>query len=288
MVKAKGFSKVLQSKPFLLISNFTWLRAYLWGISVLWSWSLHLFLHILWVIPHQDRKRLLISSIVQCRKVHRFQILSHQEHVLKNSTHRTSQFSFSSPLAHHSPSSAPLFKWSTSFPFLITKWAFRLTWDQQTILFISPLHTPPVLFPTPELANWLTRKSLAAGTECVGELLSRQTFSVHCVHQFASSHFPVFFSKGLVLSAEFLLLTELINKQSIIRIEKNFIRAPLRTIAQETWMQEALELCSAGLRNGGGVHRKNPPSYIHCLSRVRVGAGRCPLEKDWLGPKTAA
>ena len=40
------------------------------------------------------------------------------------------------------------------------------------------------------------------------------------------------------------LLMEIINKQAIIGIEKNFIWAKLRAIAQETQIQEALELCS--------------------------------------------
>ena len=45
-----------------------------------------------------------------------------------------------------------------------------------------------------------------------------------------------------------------INKQSIIGIEKNFIQAKLRTTAQETQIQEALELCSSGLKYGRSLY----------------------------------
>ena len=45
-----------------------------------------------------------------------------------------------------------------------------------------------------------------------------------------------------------------INKQSIIRIEKNFMQAKRRTTVQETQIQEALGLCSSGLKYGRSLY----------------------------------
>ena len=47
------------------------------------------------------------------------------------------------------------------------------------------------------------------------------------------------------------LSMEIINKQSIIGIEKSFLPAKLRTIVQEKQLPEAPELCSSRLKNGG-------------------------------------
>ena len=53
------------------------------------------------------------------------------------------------------------------------------------------------------------------------------------------------------------MLMEIINKQSIIGIEKSFILAKLRTLAQETQIQEALESCSPDYRIGEAYKGKN-------------------------------
>lgn len=46
---------------------------------------------------------------------------------------------------------------------------------------------------------------------------------------------------------------KIINKQSVIGIEKSFIQAKLRTITRKTQIQEALELCSIRLNNEEGL-----------------------------------
>ena len=46
------------------------------------------------------------------------------------------------------------------------------------------------------------------------------------------------------------MLMQILNKQPVIKIEKSFIQAKLRTIAQETQIQEALELCSTDYEMG--------------------------------------
>ena len=46
---------------------------------------------------------------------------------------------------------------------------------------------------------------------------------------------------------------QIINVQSIIGIEKSFIQAKMSTIAWETQIQKALEVCFAGLQNREGL-----------------------------------
>ena len=50
---------------------------------------------------------------------------------------------------------------------------------------------------------------------------------------------------------------QVINKQSMIGIEKSFIWAKLRTIAWETQIQEALELYSVDYKMGEAYTGKN-------------------------------
>lgn len=45
---------------------------------------------------------------------------------------------------------------------------------------------------------------------------------------------------------------QIINKESIIGLEKNFTQVKLSTIVWGTQIQEALELCFAGLQNMEG------------------------------------
>ena len=57
---------------------------------------------------------------------------------------------------------------------------------------------------------------------------------------------------------------------------------------QKTQIQEAIELCSTRLQNGGGSYRQKLQCYISCLSRITIAAdekGECLLSKDWLGPE---
>ena len=68
-------------------------------------------------------------------------------------------------------------------------------------------------------------------------------------------------------------------------IEKSFVWATLRPIGWGRQIQEALELYPPGLQNGRDLYRQKPASYINCLSRIRIGAGKkqgCPLRKVWL------
>ena len=61
----------------------------------------------------------------------------------------------------------------------------------------------------------------------------------------------------------------------------------LRTIAWKMQIQEALELCSAGWQDRGGLQRQNPQNYIS-LSRIIIGTDKkygCLSSKDWLGLK---
>ena len=51
----------------------------------------------------------------------------------------------------------------------------------------------------------------------------------------------------------------------------------VKTVTQETQIQEALELHSMGWQNGGGSKSKNhkvTASYMSYLSRVIIGPGR--------------
>ena len=64
------------------------------------------------------------------------------------------------------------------------------------------------------------------------------------------------------------------SQQSIIRIEESFIQVKFRTIVLETQIEEAPELCSTRLQNEGGLCMQKSQSYISCLSRIRIGAGK--------------
>ena len=48
----------------------------------------------------------------------------------------------------------------------------------------------------------------------------------------------------------------------------------VKTAAQETQIQEALELCPTGLQNGGGKKCKVTIRYMNCVSTVIIGDGK--------------
>lgn len=48
----------------------------------------------------------------------------------------------------------------------------------------------------------------------------------------------------------------------------------VRAAAQETQIQDVLELCAAGPQVGGDYKVRHLQGYVNCLLRIRIGASR--------------
>ena len=48
----------------------------------------------------------------------------------------------------------------------------------------------------------------------------------------------------------------------------------VRAVAQETKIQDVLELCAAGPQWEEIIKVKHLQGYVHCLSRIRIGADK--------------
>ena len=46
----------------------------------------------------------------------------------------------------------------------------------------------------------------------------------------------------------------------------------VRAVAQQTQIQDVLELCAAGPQVGGDYKVRHLQGYVNCLSRIRIGA----------------